>query len=71
MDISDPYWPWHDRKGNKISAEKAVQLLGATVGLRRVGDTQLGPLRVSTVHLVVGHPCHGGAGCQAIAMGES
>lgn len=66
--LSHPHWPWRDRKGNPITVEAVARLFSEEgFGLRVVGKTQVGSLRVSTVHLVVGHPCHGdgqGGPCQ-------
>jgi hypothetical protein len=66
MDISHPYWPWHNRKGERITMEEASALCSAEGNsLRTVGKAKLGPLLVSTVFLVVGHICHGGPSCKA------
>jgi len=45
------------RKGEPVSREKAYALFEDPT-LRIVGKTRVGQARVSTVHLVVKHPCY-------------
>lgn len=44
---------YYDRAGNPISMMQSVELFNEDE--RRVGDDTIGPLRVSTVHLVIDH----------------
>lgn len=39
--------------------ERAADLFEDQSGLRIVGNTTIDAVRVSTIHLVVGHPCRG------------
>lgn len=60
MTPEKPFWPWRDRTGRPISSAAADDLLRPEGFPKRiVGRTEVGPCMVSTVHLVVGHPCHG------------
>ena len=51
---------YRDRMLRPMNREDACELL-EDLAKRTVGQEVIGPVRVSTVHLVVGHPCSGQA----------
>jgi len=55
FDENHPEWPFRDRKGQPIPKDEVGR--SWDISKRRVGEETIAGIRVSTIHLVVGHPC--------------